>query len=148
MGRLRSWKRELFARAIAEGKEPKKAYVDAGFMPSSVAFRNYNRLLKRPDVIARINEFAKEREDRARAARVPIDEVLAKLDARGLHRVADFFDRNEAGIIAPCDLRQIPVEIAMALLRFLSDALGLAIEIKSAHAAAAVRNTLENLRES
>jgi hypothetical protein len=71
MGRLRSWKRELFARAIAEGVEPKKAYVDAGFKPSSVAFRNYNRLLKQSDVIGRINEFAKEREDRVRAARMP-----------------------------------------------------------------------------
>jgi hypothetical protein len=94
MGRLRSWKRELFARAIAEGKEPKKAYIEAGFKPSSVAFRNYNRLLRQPDVIARLNEFRKEREDRARAARVPIDEVLAKLDDRGIHQVADFFDRN------------------------------------------------------
>jgi hypothetical protein len=82
MGRLRSWKRELFARAIAENVEIKKAYVDAGFKPSSIKFRNYNRLLREPDVIARINEFAKEREERARAARVPIDEVLAKLDAR------------------------------------------------------------------
>jgi hypothetical protein len=35
MGRLRSWKRELFARAIAEGKEPKKAYIEAGFKPST-----------------------------------------------------------------------------------------------------------------
>jgi hypothetical protein len=67
MGRPRSWKRELFARAIAEGKEPKKAYLEAGFKPSSVAFRNYNRLFKEPDVIARLNEFRKQREDRARA---------------------------------------------------------------------------------
>jgi hypothetical protein len=94
--------------------------------------------LRQPDVIARLNEFRKERDDRARSARVPIDKVLAKLDARGIHRVADFFDRNEAGIIAPCDLQQIPVEISMALLRFLSDALGLSIDIKAASRRAAV----------
>jgi hypothetical protein len=105
---------------------------------SSAKFRNYNRLLKQPDVIARINEYKKERQDRARAAKVPIAEVLAKLDARGIHRVADFFDINQSGILAPCDLRQIPVEISMALLRFLSDALGLAVEIKAASRAAAV----------
>jgi hypothetical protein len=139
MGRLRSWRRELFARAIAEGKEPKKAYAEAGYKLSSVAFRNYNRLLQDPDVIALINECRQEREDRARAARVPIDEVLAKLDARGIHRVADFFDINQSGILAPCDLRQIPVEISMALLRLLSEALGILIEIRAASRTAAVR---------
>jgi phage terminase small subunit len=140
MGRLRSWKRELFARAIAEGKEPKKAYEEAGYKSSSVAFRNYNRLLSDPDVIALINEYKKERQDRARAARVPIGEVLSKLDARGIHRVADFFDINQSGVLAPCNLRQIPVEISMALLRLLSDALGLAIEIKASRSAAAERD--------
>jgi phage terminase small subunit len=66
MGKLRSWRRELFARGIAEGKEAKRAYLEAGFKPSSAKFRNYNRLLKEPDVMARINELKKEREDRAR----------------------------------------------------------------------------------
>ena len=140
MGRLRSWKREHFAGGIAEGKEPKRAYLEAGFKPSSAKFRNYNRLLKEPDVIARVNQYKMERENRARAARVPVDEVLAKLEARGIHHVADFFDRNEAGILAPCDLRQIPVEIAMAFLRLASDALGILIEIKAASRTALLAN--------
>jgi hypothetical protein len=145
MGRSRSWRRELFARAIAEGKEPKKAYEEARYKSSSVAFRNYNRLLNDPDVIALINEYKKERQDRARAARVPIGEVLAKLDARGIHRVADFFDINQSGVLAPCDLRQIPVEISMALLRLLSDALGISIEIKAAHERSdEIQSALEN----
>jgi hypothetical protein len=140
MGRLRSWRRELFARAIAEGKEPKKAYAEAGYKLSSVAFRNYNRLLNDPDIIALTNEYKKEREDRARAARVSIGEVLAKLDARGIHRVADFFDINQAGVLAPCDLRpQFPVEISMALLRLLSEALGILIEIRAPEIKAASR---------
>ena len=122
MGRLRSWKRELFARAIAEGKEPKTAYVDAGFKPSSVAFRNYNRLLKRPDVIARINEFAKEREDQARAARMPAAEVLTVFKDCGVEQLEEFF----AGIVRVRDLRKVPVEAALALLRFLRE--GLRIE--------------------
>jgi phage terminase small subunit len=138
MGRLRSWKRELFARAIAEGKEPRKAYGEAGYKLSSAACRNYNRLLNAPDVIALIDEYKKERHDRARAARVPIGEVLATLDARGILRVADFFDVNQAGILAPCNLRQIPVEISMALLRLLSEALGILIEIKAASRTPAV----------
>jgi hypothetical protein len=73
----------------------------------------------------------------ARATKVPIGEVLAKLDARGIHRVADFFDLNQSGILAPCDMRQVPVEISMALLRFLGDALGILIEIKAASRTAA-----------
>jgi hypothetical protein len=60
--------------------------------------------------------------------------------ARGIHRVADFFDIKQSGVLAPCDLRQIPVEISMALLRLLSDALGLAIEIKASRSAVAERD--------
>jgi hypothetical protein len=123
MGRLRSWKRELFARAIAEGVEPKKAYVDAGFKPSSVAFRNYNRLLKQSDVIGRINEFAKEREDRARAARMPASEVLAVFKDCGVEQLEEFFERDAAGIVRVRDLRRVPVEAALAFLRFLREGL-------------------------
>ena len=135
---------KLEARAVRArdrgGQGAKKGLRGSRYKSSSVAFRNYNRLLNDPDVIALINEYKKERQERARAARVPIGEVLSKLDARGIHRVADFFDINQSGVLAPWDLRQIPVEISMALLRLLSDALGLAIEIKASRSAAAERD--------
>jgi hypothetical protein len=81
------------------GTDIKEAYVIAGFEESSVANRNYNRLLKRPELAARIAELKQEHDDAARAARVPIDEVLGQLSRRGIDRVADFFDRDEAGIL-------------------------------------------------
>jgi hypothetical protein len=55
--------------------------------------------------------------------------------ANGIDRVTDFFDRNEAGVLTPSDLQTVPVEVSMALLRFLGDALGIAIELKAPHAA-------------
>jgi hypothetical protein len=126
MGRLRSWRRELFARAIAEGKEPKKAYLEAGYKLSSAAFRNYNRLLNDPDVIALINQYKKERDDRARSARMPPSEVLTVFKDNGVEHLEEFFERDAAGIVRVRDLRKVPVEAALALLRFLRK--GLRIE--------------------
>jgi hypothetical protein len=40
---------------------------------------------------ARIEELKREREVLARAARVPIDQVLTPLAARGVDRIDDFF---------------------------------------------------------
>jgi hypothetical protein len=82
--------------------------------------------LKRPDVIARINEFAKEREDQARAARMPAAEVLTVFKDCGVEQLEEFFERDAAGIVRVRDLRKVPVEAALALLRFLRE--GLRIE--------------------
>jgi hypothetical protein len=128
MGKLRNPKYEIFAREIAAGTDGARAYVMAGFASHRA---NHFRLTRQPNVAARIAEIRREREQAALAARVPVSEILANLDARGLDRVVDFFDRNEAGILSPCDLRTIPIEVSMALLRFLGDALGIAIEVKA-----------------
>ena len=134
MAKLRNPKHEIFAREIVAGTDPAKAHVIAGFASHPA---NHFRLMRRPNVAARIAELKREREQAALAARVPVSEVLAKLDARSIDRVADFFDRNEAGVLTPSDLRAVPVEVSIALLRFLGDALGIAVDLKASSAAAA-----------
>ena len=93
---LRNWKHEEFARLVAGGTDAKSAYGLAGF--AAPDRRNHNRLLRDRGVAARIEELRRAREDAARAARVPINQVLATLDRRGICRVADFFERDAAGI--------------------------------------------------
>jgi hypothetical protein len=64
--------------------------------------------------------------DTARAATVPVDQVLAALAVRGVDRIEDFFDRNAAGILTfRSDLQSLPVEISIALLRCLREGLGI-----------------------
>jgi hypothetical protein len=54
-----------------------------------------------PKVHARIEELGRERVAAARAASVPIDQVLTTLAQRGVDHVEDFFDRNAAGVLTP-----------------------------------------------
>jgi hypothetical protein len=108
---------------VAEGTEPDYAYELVGLTPGR---RNHNRLLRNPDLRWRIEELKREREALARAAAVPIDRVLAALAAKGVDRLEDLFDRNAAGIpsVRP-DLRSLPVEVSIALLRCLREGLGI-----------------------
>jgi hypothetical protein len=122
MGRLRNWQHEKFAQEIVAGTEPREAYVIAGYERNRA---NHNKLLRRLEVAARIDELKQAREVAARAARVPIDEVLAQLSGCGIDLVADFFDRDAAGILRVCDLQRVPVEVSIALLRFLREGLGI-----------------------
>jgi hypothetical protein len=124
MGRLRNWHHEMFACEIAVGTDIKKAYVSAGFEPSSVESRNYNRLLKRPEVAARVAELKKEIHNRARAAGMPATVVLDVLKGCGIERVEEFFEPDGEGALRGRDLATIPAEAAIALLRFLHDSLG------------------------
>ena len=68
-------------------------YVLAGFTCNRA---NHNRLMRRPRVKDRIDVLRREREAAARAARVPIDQVLEEMARRGLARIEDFFERNAA----------------------------------------------------
>jgi hypothetical protein len=113
----------MFARLVAGGTDPVKAFEVAGF--KSPERRNHNRLLRDPAVVARIEELKRSRELAAHAARVPADQVLNELDRRGVDRVADFFERNAAGIPEIRDLSRIPVEVALAFLRIAREAFGL-----------------------
>ncbi|MGO9399718.1 MAG: hypothetical protein ACLP19_18015 [Xanthobacteraceae bacterium] len=122
MGKLRNWKHEKFAEQIAEDVAPAEAYVIAGFERHRA---NYFRLMRQSKVTARIAELRREREDNARAAMVGADQILAELDRRGVERVADFFDRDAAGILRVRDHQQIPVEVSIALLRLLRESLGI-----------------------
>jgi hypothetical protein len=57
---------------------------------------------------------------------VSSSQILSVLAAHGLDRMADFFERDEAGILRVRDLRMLPIEVSIALLRFLREGLGLA----------------------
>jgi hypothetical protein len=120
MGKLRNWQHEKFAQEIVAGAEPREAYVVAGYKWNRA---NHHKLARRPDVAARIAELRQQREDAARAARVPIEQVLAELDRCGVDHVADFFDRDAAGILRVRDLRGVPVEVSLALVRLLRESL-------------------------
>jgi phage terminase small subunit len=121
MGKLRNLKHEIFAKEVAVGTAPVVAYEVAGFRPHRA---NHFRLMRRPEVASRIGELKQEREDAARAARVSAYQVLAELNRRGIVRVTDFFDRDAVGALIVCDLQTVPVEVSIALLRFLREALG------------------------
>lgn len=126
MAPLRNPKHENFARHVAAGVALADAYVLAGYEPGSAERRNHNRLAKRPDVAARIEELKRKREASARAAHAPIDQVLTTLAARGVDRIDNSFDRNAAGILTfRADLQNLPVEISIALLRCLHEGLGI-----------------------
>ena len=122
MNALRNWKHDLFARQIAAGTDPAEAYSIAGFAPHRT---NHFRLLREPHIAARIAQLKREREDAARAAQVPIEEVVAELDRRGIERIADIFERNETGALSVRDLQIVPVEVAIALLRYLRAGFGI-----------------------
>jgi hypothetical protein len=122
MSALPNRKREKFCRLFADGVEGMKAFELAGF--ASPESRNHNRLLRIPAVVARIEELRRSRELAAHAARVPADQVLSELDRRGVG-VADFFERNAAGIPEVRDLRRVPVEVSLAFLRLAREAFGL-----------------------
>jgi hypothetical protein len=117
---LRNWKHEKFARLVVEGTEPADAYVAAGFERHRA---NHHRLMRR--LKDRIDVLRCEREMAARAARVPISQVIEELDRRGLVQIEDFFERNAAGILSARNLEKVPVEIALALLKALGEGFGI-----------------------
>jgi hypothetical protein len=73
----------------------------------------------------RIDALRREREMAARAARVPIGQVIEELDCRGFMRIEDFFERNAAGILSVRNLERVPVEVAIAFLRALGEGFGI-----------------------
>jgi hypothetical protein len=125
MSELRNWKHEDFAKRVAAGTDLAEAFALAGYEAGSAEARNYNRLAKRPDVAARISELKLAREAAARAARVPADQVLGALSARGVERLDDFFERDAAGVLRTRDLQVVPVEVSIGLLRLLREALAI-----------------------
>lgn len=114
MGILRNWKYELFARQVAEGAEPRDAYTGAGYKYNRA---NHNKLLRRPEIAARIEELRRARQEAAAAARMSPENIVQSLSSCGLDRLADFFERDEAGILRVRDLQTVPVEVTLALIR-------------------------------
>jgi hypothetical protein len=114
--KLRNRRYEKFAQEIAAGTDPRQAYVIAGYEPDRA---NHNRLLRRADVSARIQELKEEREYAANAAGVAAPAVLEILKNSGIERINDFFEPDEAGNLQVADFRTVPVEAALAFLRFI-----------------------------
>ena len=100
-----------------------RAYVLMGAAPNRA---NHNRLLARPQVQARLAELKLERESRARAARMPPDDIVTALGDRGLHHMTDFFELDANLNLRPRgDLKTIPAELALAFLGFVRDVMGI-----------------------
>jgi hypothetical protein len=122
MSKLRNWRWEKFAQEVAGGGDPREAYTLAGFKPDRA---NHNRLLRRADVACRIDDLKLDRFEAARAAGMSPPAVLAALSARGIERLDDFFERDDAGTLRVRDHQSLPVEASIALLRFLRESLGI-----------------------
>jgi len=131
LGKLVNPRHETFCVAyeelIALGRDTpleagKRAYVMAGNTPNRA---NHNKLLRRPEVRERLAELMQGRESRARAARIPPEHILTVLDGHGIARVADFFELDGNQLLQPRDLKTIPVEVAIALLRFFREAMSI-----------------------
>jgi hypothetical protein len=120
MPRLRSWKHEKFCELVASGEDPRAAYTLTGYVPNRA---NHNKLLRRSDIAARIEELRSGRATMARAAQVPADVVLEQLRRCGVESFADLFDRDAAGTLCARDLHAVPVEASIALFRLLREAL-------------------------
>jgi hypothetical protein len=112
---LRNHRSEKFAQEIVAGTGPRQAYVIAGYEPDRA---NHNRLLRRAEVAARIKELKEEREFAAQAAIMPAPAVLEILKNSGIERLIDFFERDAAGNFHVADFQKVPVEVAIAFLRF------------------------------
>lgn len=119
---FKNWKHEKFASFVAAGTAPVDAYTLAGFKPNRA---NHNKLMKYPHIVDRIAVLRREREMAARAARMPLDQVLGELDSRGIIRIEDLFERNAAGIVAVRNLEIVPVEVGLAFIKALGDAFGI-----------------------
>ena len=118
--KLRNWRWEKFAQEVAAGSNPREAYAFAGYEPDRA---NHNRLLRRADVAARIEELKQEREEAARAAGMEPPAVLAVFKGLGVERIDDFFQMDADGVLRVADRQAVPVEVAIALLRFIRRAL-------------------------
>jgi hypothetical protein len=122
---LRNPKHERFCHAIVfDGQDPRDAYVAAGFEPNRA---NHNKLLRRPDIKARLNELHQHQEKAVQAARKPIAEVLAELLNQGIVCVADFLEVGSDGLTVR-NLKTVRPEAGLALLIALHDGLGLVWE--------------------
>jgi hypothetical protein len=119
---LVNWKYEKFVRLVVDGTDPREAYTIAGFVPNRA---NHNRLMAKAPIKARIDVLRRERELAARAARVPLDQVLDEMDRRGIVRIYDLFERNAAGILSVRNLEVVPVEVSLALLKALGEGFGI-----------------------
>jgi hypothetical protein len=127
MSVLLNWKHEKFAQFVADGIDPRQAYTLIGYAPNRA---NHNRLLRRPEIAARIAELKHERMFRACAAKVPVEQIIDGFGRVGVN-VEGLFERNAAGVFEVRDLRSVPAEVALALLRSFRAALGIPPEIIS-----------------
>jgi|SRR6185312_16888588 hypothetical protein len=125
MGQLRNRRHEKLAELIVGGTDSKDAYVLAGFAAGSAELRNYNKVLRRPEVAARIAELRKERDNAARAAGMSPLAVLMALKGCGIERLDEFFVGDDEGVLRVRDLRAVPVEASIALIRLLRESLAI-----------------------
>jgi hypothetical protein len=88
MSALKDPQYEKFAAELAELKPPIEAYKLAGFVPHR---GNANRLSKRPEIKARVQQLLDEAAEYADIRRV---RVLVEIDRVGKANIADFYEAD------------------------------------------------------
>jgi phage terminase small subunit len=116
MPNLRQPKHEQFAREIVAGAAVKDAYTAAGFKPHRA---NGNRLLRRPEIAARIDEL--QREAGARAE-ITADRVIIEIGRVAFGNLAAFIEwkskdgtSGDCGKLAVRDITALPEAVTASL---------------------------------
>lgn len=91
MAALKDPQYEKFASELAELKAPIEAYKLAGFVPHR---GNANRLARRPEIKARVQQLLDEAAEYADIRRV---RVLVEIDRVGRANLADFYEKVSIG---------------------------------------------------
>jgi hypothetical protein len=91
MSALKDPQYEKFASELAELKAPIEAYKLAGFVPHR---GNANRLARRPEIKARVQQLLDEAAEYADIRRV---RVLVEIDRVGRANLADFYEKVSLG---------------------------------------------------
>jgi len=91
MSALKDPQYEKFASELAELKAPIEAYKLAGFVPHR---GNANRLARRPEIKARVQQLLDEAAEYADIRRV---RVLVEIDRVGRANLADFYEKVSTG---------------------------------------------------
>ena len=108
MPKLRQPKHEQFAREVVSGAAIKDAYVAAGFKPHSM---NGNRLMRPPEVAARIDELQREA---AARSEITADRILIEAGRIAFSNFKSFIE-SDGGKMRFRDMAQLPDGITAAI---------------------------------
>ena len=127
MPELEDERHEGFASLVGHDVPLPEAYRAVGFRSEGFNASNWNRLARRPELKARIQEIREQRNKIAEAARMQPPEIIKALDERGIRQIIDFFAVDDSGGLQIRDLRHVKTEPATAFVRLIRKAFGLPV---------------------